>query len=112
MATKTHDLAVKTGEYTDRQSGETKVRWMNVGALMEDDKGQPFLLMDPFVNLGAIDRQGRDRLIISCFEPRDGGAQAGGGSPRSAPAQGARQGGGPSRPAAQNSSLPDDDIPF
>jgi hypothetical protein len=114
MAKKTHDLAVKTGEFTDR-NGDTKARWMNVGALMTDDKGQPFLLIDPLVNFGAIDRQGRDRLIVSCFEPRDGGdqrpAQGGGAAPgpRQGGGQARPQGGAPSRP---NDPFPDDDIPF
>lgn len=39
MANKTHDLTVKTGEYTNAQ-GETKGRYENIGSLMQGDNGQ------------------------------------------------------------------------
>ncbi len=43
MSTKTHDLAAKVGEYTDR-NGNKKARWQNVGALMQDRDGNPFIM--------------------------------------------------------------------
>ena len=70
MTHKTHDLAVKTGTYTDREGNE-KGRWMNVGALMEDDKGQPFLMLNACFNPAGIQREeGRESILISCFEPQ------------------------------------------
>lgn len=101
--TKKYDVAVKTGSYQDRNTGETKNRYMNIGAVMTGDNG-PFLLLDPMVNLAAAPREpGKDRVICSLFEPRQDGQQAApAAAPRQAPAQ---------RPAPQQ-QIPDDDIPF
>lgn len=69
--TKTHNLAVKTGEY--EVDGETKGRYMHVGALMEGKDG-PFILLNAMFNpagIAAINNDGRDTIIISCFEPRE-----------------------------------------
>lgn len=100
--TKKYDIAVKTGSYQDNQ-GQTKNRYMNIGAVMQGDNG-PFLLLDPMVNLAAAPREpGKDRVICSLFEPRQDGQQAApAAAPRQAPAQ--RQ--------APQAQIPDDDIPF
>lgn len=45
MATKLKDIAVKVGEYQNR-SGETKARYMNIGAIMKSDDGNEFALLD------------------------------------------------------------------
>ena len=37
MSRKIYDAAASTGEYKYRQSGETKKRWQNVGAVFETD---------------------------------------------------------------------------
>ena len=55
MTRKTHDLAVKTGSY--ELNGETKGRWMNVGALMEDNDGRPFLMLNACFNPAGIQRE-------------------------------------------------------
>jgi len=69
MAKKTHDLCVKTGSY--ESNGETKGRWMNVGALMEDNDGRPFLMLNACFNPAGIQREeGRESILISCFEPQ------------------------------------------
>lgn len=96
--TKKYDLAVKTGSYQDNQ-GQTKNRYQNIGAVMQGDNG-PFLLLDPLINLAAVPREpGKDRIIVSCFDPKqDGQAPA----PRAAA-------------PAQRQQMPvgaDDDIPF
>ena len=66
---KLKDLAVVTGTY--QKDGETKKRYQNIGALMESEKGQ-FLLLDPLINLAAVPRdEGRDRVIVSMFGPKD-----------------------------------------
>jgi hypothetical protein len=38
-ATPTHDLAIKTGEYTDHATGQTKGRWLRVGTVFRHDNG-------------------------------------------------------------------------
>jgi hypothetical protein len=71
MTHKTHDLCVKTGSYEDRQTGETKGRWMNIGALMQGDDG-PFIMLNACFNPAGLQREeGRDS--ISCFEPQQDG---------------------------------------
>ena len=70
---KTHDAAINAGEYKDK-SGNTKVRWKNVGGLFEKD-GKPYLLIDKGVNLAAYATPGRDSVLISLFVPRNDGTK-------------------------------------
>lgn len=95
--TKKYDIAVKTGSYQDRATGQTKNRYQNIGSVMQGDNG-PFILLDPMINLAAVPREeGKDRVICSLFEPREQGAAPAAAAPRAAaPA-----------PAAM-----DDDVPF
>lgn len=70
MTHKTHDLAVKVGEYTDKQ-GNTKGRYQNVGALMMGDKG-PFIMLAKWFNpAGVTDSRGGESILISAFEPKE-----------------------------------------
>ena len=65
---KLYDLAVKSGSY--EKNGETKGRYVNVGALMESDNG-PFLFINAHVNFAAFPRRdGSESVIVSCFEPK------------------------------------------
>jgi hypothetical protein len=91
MTKKTHDLCVKTGSY--ESNGETKGRWMNVGALMEDNEGRPFLMLNACFNPAGIQREeGRESILVSCFEPQQDGARD--PEPRQQPARhGDRTGG-------------------
>ena len=66
---KKYDIAIKGGEYQNAQ-GETKARWVNLGAMMEGQNG-PYLLLNPGVNLAAYMEDGRDMVIASLFEPRN-----------------------------------------
>lgn len=68
MAHKTHDLVVKTGEYTDR-NGQTKASYEPIGSLMMSDKG-PFILLKRTFNPAGVPVDG-DRVMVSCFEPRN-----------------------------------------
>lgn len=96
--TKKYDIAVKTGSYQDRATGQTKNRYQNIGSVMQGDNGQ-FILLDPMINLAAVPREeGKDRVICSLFEPRDPNA-----APAAAPAQ---------RQAAPQPAPMDDDVPF
>lgn len=73
---KTHDLAVKVGEY--ESNGETKSRYENVGSLMQGDNG-PFILLKRSFNPAGVPSKG-DQVAISCFEPRDSQGQRQGGN--------------------------------
>lgn len=109
-ATKISDLAVKTGEYMDRASGQMKGRYQNVGALMQGDDGSHFIMLAKWFNpVGVADLNGKggESLLISCFAPkeRDQGGQA--------PA--ARQAAPAQRQAQAPAPIPmddDSDIPF
>lgn len=92
---KKYDLSVKTGEYTDSQ-GQTKGRYLNIGVMMETDKGPYILLNRTFNPAGVPGNNDRDNIMVSLFEPRDNQSQA--------PAQ-QRQ-----APAAQRPL--NDDVPF
>ena len=103
---KTHDLAVKTGSYTDRD-GNTKGRYVNVGAIWEKEDGSTFFtILRTFNPAGVPNPDNKDSVLISRFEvkPREGQGQ------QQRPAQ---QAAAP-KPAATGSGFDDmdDDIPF
>ena len=83
MATKKlYDLAVKTGEYTDRE-GATKGRWQNIGAVMQGDDGSKFVMLAKWFNpAGVPDLNGKnaksESILLSCFAPKqaDGSSDA------------------------------------
>jgi hypothetical protein len=116
MSKKTHDLAVKVREYTDRE-GNQKAQWQNIGALMDDEKGGMFILLEAWVNLAAFPRrEGSSAVLVSCFEPREQDGQqqrtptprAGATAPRSQP--GIKRTGSAVRNSAADDL--DDEIPF
>jgi hypothetical protein len=103
MARKLYDAAVKVGEYTT-QNGQTKSRYLNIGVVMEGDRG-PYLLLQRTFNPAGVPSQ-RDTIIVSLFEPR-----ADGDKPRSSEAPSTQSA---SVPAANQPQSPEfnDDIPF
>lgn len=73
MANKARDIAVKTGTYRDAQGNE-KGRWQTVGALMKDENGGEFIVLERTFNpAGVPNPQGRDSLVLSCFRPSNQG---------------------------------------
>ena len=98
---KKYDLVVKVGEYTDSQ-GQTKGRFKNVGVMMEGDKG-PYLLLDRTFNpAGVGGNEGRESIIVSLYEPKDGGQPSAGQQQHSA-----------AKANAYQSQRPiEDDVPF
>lgn len=82
MAKKIRELVVKVGEYQDRNTGETKARWKNVGALMknEEDNSLFIMLEKTFNPAGVPDEANRASLLISCFMPKEDDRQQGGGN--------------------------------
>lgn len=98
-ARKIKDVAVKTGEYTDRNTGQTKGCYANVGALMKNEDGSVFILLERWFNPAGIPGDAtRSTVLLSCFDLREQSDQ-GGGSPQGG------NGGGSRQPI-------DDDIPF
>lgn len=97
-AKKIRDVAVKVGEYQDRQTGDTKGRYQNIGALMKNDDGSVFILLARWFNPAGVTSD-RETVLLSCFELRDQNGDGGQQSQRQA------------RPAAQRQQ-PDEDIPF
>ena len=76
MAKKLYDLAVKTGEYTVQ--GQTKGRYENVGAVMQSDDGNKFIMLKRVFNpAGVPDLSGRnsDSVLLSMFPPKDSDSQ-------------------------------------
>lgn len=63
-ATKKYDAVATIGEYKDR-NGETKKRYVNVGTVFENDKGQLSLKLD------AVPCAQEWTGWISFFEPKD-----------------------------------------
>lgn len=88
-----YDLAVKTGEYQNRD-GQTKARYENIGKVLRNDNGQFMLLKRTFSPAG-VPGDG-DMVAVSMFEPRP---RDGAPSERQEP----QQGRGPAM---------DDEIPF
>lgn len=89
-ARKLYDIAAKTGEYT-AQSGEKKGRWQNVGAVMQADDGNKFIMLARwFSPAGVPDLSGKggESILLSMFEPKqqDGAAPAPAPRPSPAPA--------------------------
>jgi hypothetical protein len=70
-ATATHDLCVKTGEYTDR-SGENKGRWLTIGTVFRHAHGGSWIKLNCFP-IGVPDWSG----WVSVFkrEPKEGAGQ-------------------------------------
>lgn len=109
-AKKLYDLAVKTGEYQDRASGQTKGRWQNVGAVMQGDDGGKFIMLAKWFNpAGVPDLSGRggESILLSMFPPKD--------QPQAAPAptqHQAAKSNGYAPPPQQPHVAEDEDIPF
>jgi hypothetical protein len=66
MSRKKYDAAVKVGEYTDQQ-GQTKARWLNVGAVIQTEHGHCLLLDRTFNPAGLPNPENRGNVMISLF---------------------------------------------
>ena len=94
MANKSYDLAIKVGEY--EVNGEKKGRYQSIGAVMQGEKGPYMLLNALFLSSqlnGLANRERRDSVIVSMFEPKGDGERK-------------------QKPAPQQAAPIDDDIPF
>lgn len=71
---KVYDLCVKSGSY--EKGGETKSKWLNVGAVLSGDKGMFILLDRTFNPAGCPNPEGKETVLISMFEPKEAGKSA------------------------------------
>jgi hypothetical protein len=64
---KLYDVAIPLGTYEDR-NGVEKVRWQNVGAVLEGDKGA-YLLLDRWFNpAGMPNPENRTSVVLTLFD--------------------------------------------
>lgn len=107
----THDVAVKTGSYTD-SDGNTKGRYENVGKVFEKEDGGRFITLKRTFNpAGVPNPEDRDSVILSIFPVKERNGE-----------QPARQQQTRQQPARQQQAKPQqngdpfsdmgDDIPF
>jgi hypothetical protein len=68
---KKYDAVIAVGSYTNAQ-GETKKRYLNIGAVMESEHG-PYLLLDAHILsmqvFALANRDRRDSVLVSLFDP-------------------------------------------
>lgn len=97
---KIKDLAVKVGEYTDR-NGNKKGKWQNIGVIMQDDKGGEMMLIERWFNpAGVPNPDNRSSIIVSRFDPKEPGVSQ---TAQAVPA---------AQPPETTKSDIDDEIPF
>ncbi|MBK1722806.1 hypothetical protein [Thiocystis violacea] len=108
----THDLVIKTGDYTDRMTGEMKARWLTIGTVFKHDDGGTSIKLDcvpvglpdwqGWVNVYPRRQQSNDFQAPPGYQPR----RNGNGNGRS---HGRHNGNGSAPPPAHDF---DNDIPF
>ena len=68
---KKYDVAIAVGSYTNDR-GETKKRYLNIGAMMESEHG-PYLLLDAHILsmqvFALANKERRDSVLVSLFDP-------------------------------------------
>jgi hypothetical protein len=104
------ELAVAVASYEDRNTGQMKNRYKNIGVLMEtENNGQVnrFLMLDRSFNPAGVPfKQGSDKILISMFDPKPRDGQQGGTSDNQ---QSSQQDGGY---GAARSDMDGSEIPF
>jgi hypothetical protein len=71
MTKKTHDLLVSVRKYADKEGNE-KSEWLNVGSVMQSDKGGEFILLNRTFNpAGMPNPDNRPTVLISKFAVKD-----------------------------------------
>lgn len=104
---KIRDLLVKVGSYTDRNTGQEKARWENVGALMV------IMLKKTFNPAGVPSQEGRESILISAFVPQERDSQNSGSGQQDRSGGDYSSASGGERSANQSMSRDmDDEIPF
>lgn len=120
--TKIKDIVVKTGSYVDAK-GETRGNFEPVGELMQGDDGNQFILLKRTFNPAGVNVEaGKQKVLLSLYDPKprdgQGGQQGGNGGQYQGgnaggygnQSQGQGQAGG--APAGGPRGDMDDEIPF
>lgn len=111
-STKIKDLAVKVGSYTDRESGQEKGRYENVGAVMESDDGNMFIMLKRTFNpAGVPGNADRESILISAFDPQQRNGNGGGQRENEGRRQSDNNQSGGGYGGGRRSDM-DDEIPF
>lgn len=64
---KIKDLVVTTGKYT--KDGQEKNRYVNVGAVMQNDDGNHFIFLNRHFNPAGVPfKEGSESIIVSMFD--------------------------------------------
>lgn len=50
----TKRLSAITGEYNDKQTGQQKAEWTNIGVILQAQSGKEYMLLDPAVSLSGV----------------------------------------------------------
>ena len=67
MEANNYDLCVATRSYKDN-SGNDKAVWSNVGSILKNKDGKPFMLLKAYFNPAAIQRkEGSESILVSIF---------------------------------------------
>lgn len=110
------ELAVAVSSYEDRNTGQTKSRYENIGVLMqsENERGERntfIMLKRTFNPAGVPFKPGSDKILISLFDPRDNSQ---GGDGNQSQQSDSRERGSQSGAAAGGHGRTeyDDEIPF
>ena len=81
MATKKYDVAVKVGEYTNA-SGKKRNKYQNIGKVMEGNDGHIMILNALMISpqlFALANRERKDSIIVSLFEPKEYGSSGSSG---------------------------------
>jgi hypothetical protein len=62
------EIVAVVGQY--EKNGETKKQFRKVGSLHTKDDGGMFITMDKIFNPAALAEAGRDKIILSLYDPK------------------------------------------
>ena len=67
---KKYDIVAKNGEYIGKD-GTTKTRWLNVGSVMENDKGDYIIMNRTFNPAGLPNPENKESCFLSLFPSKE-----------------------------------------
>lgn len=73
---KKYDVVAIVGQYIDKQTGQPKPRYKNVGAVIQNSNGGFNLLLDKTFNPAGLAEPDKESIILSLFEPQNRALQA------------------------------------
>ena len=101
----TKRLSAVTGEYNDKQTGQPKAEWTNIGVILQAQSGKEYMLLDPAISLsGVLAKQNalamkknepiRDNVMVSLIDESQQNNQSHQQAPQQSQYQGGQQQGG------------------